>query len=185
MPSRAPTLDRRELNRALLARQLLLARRKATAASTIERLVGMQAQAPNLPYVGLWARVQGFQPAELSRLIERRAAVRISLMRNTIHLVTRRDALGIKPMFMRLGERGFLRGSPWGRGMRAGELAPIVETGREIMAEKPRTIAELARKLGEKYPGRDGLPWRMASVTWCRSYLRRRAACGAGTARSR
>ena len=156
MPSRVPTLDNRALNRALLARQMLLTRRQATAAFTIERLVGMQAQAPNLPYVGLWARLQSFQATELSRLIERRAAVRISLMRNTIHLVTKRDALGMKPMFMRLGERGFLRGSPWGRGMREGDLTSIVDVGREIMAEKPRTIAELARQLGQRYPEKDG-----------------------------
>jgi hypothetical protein len=157
VPSRVPTLDRRALNRALLARQLLLSRRRATAASTIERLVGMQAQAPNLPYVGLWARLQGFRPGELSRLIERRAAVRISLMRNTIHLVTTRDAFGIKPMFMRFGERGFLRGSPWGRAMREGDLASIVDVGREIMGERPRTIADLARELGRRFPDRDAL----------------------------
>ena len=157
MHSRAPVLDRLALNRALLARQLLLDRRKASAASTIERLVGMQAQAPNLPYVGLWARLQGFRPDELSRMIEKRTAVRISLMRNTIHLVTTRDAFAIKPMFMRLGERGFLRGSPWGRGMREGDLAAIVDVGREIMAEKPRTISELARELGRRFPGRDGV----------------------------
>jgi hypothetical protein len=155
--SRAPILDRRALNRALLARQLLLERRKASAASTIERLVGMQAQAPNLPYVGLWARLQGFRPDELSRLIEKRSAVRISLMRNTIHLVTTRDAFRIKPMFMRLGERGFLRGSPWGRGMREGDVAAIVDVGREIMAEKPRTISELSKELGRRFPGRDGV----------------------------
>jgi len=136
---------------------MLLERRRASAASTVERLVGMQAQAPNLPYVGLWARLQGFVPEQLSRLIERRDAVRISLMRNTIHLVTTRDALGLKPMFMRLGERGFLRGSPWGRGMREGDLSSISITGREIMAERPRTIAELARELGRRYPGRDGV----------------------------
>jgi len=156
VPSRVPILDRRALNRALLARQLLLERRKATAASTIERLVGMQAQAPNLPYVGLWARLHDFQPAELSRLIERRAAVRISLMRNTIHLVTTRDALGIKPMFMRLGERGFLRGSPWGRTFREGELEPVIEAGSKFMGERPRTIAELARELKGRFPEHDG-----------------------------
>ena len=156
MPLRVPTLDRRALNRALLARQLLLERRDAPAAATIERLVGMQGQAPNLPYVGLWARLKRFQTDELSRMVERRQAVRISLMRNTIHLVTTRDAFGIKPMFMRLGERGFLRGSPWGRAFGAGELAPVIKAGREIMSERPRTIAELARELKKRFPDHDG-----------------------------
>jgi hypothetical protein len=117
----------------------------------------MQAQAPNLPYVGLWARLQGFRHDELSRLVEKRAVVRMSLMRNTIHLVTRRDAFGMKPMFLRLGERGFLRGSPWGRGMRRADLEAIGRAGREIMAERPRTIADLAKELGKKFPDRDGV----------------------------
>jgi winged helix DNA-binding protein len=157
VPQRAPILDRRALNRALLARQLLVERKRATAAATIERLVGMQAQAPNLPYVGLWTRLQGFRHQELSRLVEKREAVRISLMRNTIHLVTTRDALGMKPMFMRLGERGFLRGSPWGKGLREADLGSIVKAGREVMAEKPRTIADLARELGRRFPDLDGV----------------------------
>jgi len=148
-------LDRRALNRALLARQLLLGRRRASAALTIERLVGMQAQAPNLPYVGLWARLSGFRHQELSRLIESKAAVRMSLMRNTIHLVTARDAAGLKPLFMPLAERGYMHGSPWGRDMREADLAAIQRAGREIMGEKPRTVAELARLLAQKFPGRD------------------------------
>jgi len=148
-------LSRRALNRALLARQLFLERRRASAAATIERLVGMQAQAPNLPYVGLWARLTGFRHQELSRLVESRAAVRISLMRNTIHLVTTRDAFGLKPLFTPLHERGFMHGSPWGRGLKDGDLASIQQAGREIMAEKPRTVAELARILAERFPGRD------------------------------
>jgi len=157
VPARVPTLDRRSLNRALLARQLLLERRRASASATIERLVGMQAQAPNLPYVGLWARLEGFRHEELSRLVERRAAVRISLMRNTIHLITARDAFGLKPLFMRLGERGFLRGSPWGRGMRDADMAAISRAGREIMAERPRTVADLAKELQKRFPDGDGV----------------------------
>jgi winged helix DNA-binding protein len=149
--------DRRALNRALLARQMLLERRRMAAAAAIEHLVGMQAQAPNLPYVGLWARLRGFRTDELSRLVETREAVRLSLMRNTIHLVTRRDALGIKPLFMRLGARGFLHGSPWGRQLGEADMDAIARAGAEIMGEKPRTVADLAKQLGRRYPGRDGV----------------------------
>ena len=157
MAPREKVLDRTALNRALLARQLLLERKPMSAAATIEHLVGMQAQAPNLPYVGLWSRLRGFRHEELSRLVETRKAVRLSLMRNTIHLVTARDAFRLKPLFMRLGERGFLRGSPWGRGFRAGELEPLARAGAEIMGEKPRTVAELSRLLTQRFPDRDGL----------------------------
>jgi hypothetical protein len=155
--SSAPVLDRRALNRALLARQLLFERRRATAASTIERLVGMQAQAPNLPYVGLWARLTGFRHEELSRLVESRQAVRISLMRNTIHLVTARDAFALKPLFTPFGERGFIHGSPWGRRMKEEDLRAVRSAGAELMSEKPRTVADLARQLGQRFPGRDSL----------------------------
>lgn len=153
--SSAPVLDRRALNRALLARQLLLGRRRESAAKTIERLVGMQAQAPNLPYVGLWARLEGFRHDELSKLMETRAAVRISLMRNTIHLVTARDAFALKPLFGPLGERGYVRGSPWGRGIKPEDVKAIRVSGAEIMGEKPHTVAALTKRLQELFPGRD------------------------------
>src|SRR5258706_2802687 len=156
MAQRAQVVDRRALNRALLARQLLLERRRASAAATIERLVGMQGQAPNLPYIGLWARLEGFRTQELSRLMETRAAVRISLMRNTIHLVTTRDAVGLKPLFTPLGERGYIRGSPWGRNMRDVDFEPIHKAANEIMAERPRTIAELSKLLAQRFPEHDG-----------------------------
>jgi hypothetical protein len=155
--SSTPVLDGRALNRALLARQLLLERRNASAAATIERLVGMQAQAPNLPYVGLWARLTGFRHEELSRLVESRKAVRISLMRNTIHLVTARDAFALKPLFTPFGERGFIHGSPWGRAMKEEDLRAIRSVGADLMSERPRTIADLARQLGQHFPGRDSL----------------------------
>jgi len=126
-----------------------------TVSAAVEHLVGMQAQAPNMPYVGLWTRLAGFRTEQLSRLVESRAAVRMSLHRNTIHLVTARDAFGLKPLFMNLAERGYLRGSPWGREMRQADLGALQAAGREILGAKPRTVAELAKLLKMKFPDRD------------------------------
>jgi hypothetical protein len=157
VPRPPEVLDRRALNRALLARQMLLRPVRLSAASAIERLVGMQAQAPSLPYVGLWARLQGFQPDELSRLVQSRRAVRTTIMRNTIHLVTARDALRLKPLFQPLHERGFFRGSPWGRNLKTMNPDALLAAGREIMGERPHTIAELARLLAPRFPDHDAL----------------------------
>jgi hypothetical protein len=68
-------------------------RSRTPALELVERLVGMQAQVPSNPYVALWARLEHFQPEELSGLIAERLAVRAQLMRGTIHLVSARDAL--------------------------------------------------------------------------------------------
>jgi hypothetical protein len=148
-------LDRRALNRALLARQLLLEQSTGSVSATLERLVGMQAQAPNLPYVGLWSRLVDFRPEQLSHLVETRRAVRTSLMRNTIHLVTTRDALGLKPLFQPLHERGYLKGSPWGRGRTLADMTEVLAAGRELMHDRPRTVAELGRLLAQRFPGQD------------------------------
>ncbi|MGH2654505.1 MAG: DNA glycosylase AlkZ-like family protein, partial [Actinomycetota bacterium] len=103
--TRGEVLDRRSLNRALLERQLLSRRRRASAADAIERLLGMQGQNPLDPYVGLWARLDRFRPEHLSGLIAERRAVRMPLMRATIHLVTSEDALGLRAVVRPVLER--------------------------------------------------------------------------------
>jgi hypothetical protein len=81
----------RELNRATLARQLLLERKRLSPTALIERLVGMQAQAARAPYVGIWTRATGFRREALERELERGTVVKSNVMRQTLHLVTRRD----------------------------------------------------------------------------------------------
>jgi hypothetical protein len=146
-------LGPRALNRALLARQGLLARGPCSAAETIEHLVGLQAQAPDAPYVGLWSRLEGFEAAELAALVETRAAVRTPLMRSTIHLVSARDALALRPLLQPMLEQRFA-GSAFESvdGLDAGAFAAAA---RELLEERPRTRAELGRLLGERWPDRD------------------------------
>ena len=86
----------RALNRALLARQHLLARADGSVLDLVEHLVGLQAQEPQEPYVGVWSRLHGFAPAQLSGLLEARTAVRTLLMRRTLHLVSARDCLALR-----------------------------------------------------------------------------------------
>src|SRR5215213_5922378 len=81
-------LSSRALNRALLERQLLLRRETVRVSEALEHLVGLQAQNPNGPYIGLWSRLEGFHPDDLAGMIDRRLVVRIALMRWPLHVVT-------------------------------------------------------------------------------------------------
>jgi hypothetical protein len=85
------TLTRRELNRAVLARQLLLERGDLPLPSALERVGGLQAQYAPSMYVGLWSRLAGFERSALTAALERRAVVQATLMRVTIHLVAPAD----------------------------------------------------------------------------------------------
>src|SRR5918998_6488562 len=89
MPQRVLTL--RALNRATLARQLLLQRRRLSPTAVIERLVGMQAQWPSAPYVGIWTRTASFRRDSLERELARGTVIKATVMRQTLHLVTLRD----------------------------------------------------------------------------------------------
>jgi hypothetical protein len=154
-------LSRRALNRALLERQLLLHRSKMSAKDAIEQLVGMQAQVPSDPYVGLWARLDGFQTDDLARLISERRAVRIGLMRGTVHLVTARDAIAMAPVVQSIFERVFLGargdvGVPTFTSRLAGvDLKALLAAGRKLVDESPRSAAELRPLLKKRWPDRD------------------------------
>lgn len=147
-------LSRRALNRALLERQLLLRRTKLSAAKTVELLVGMQAQVPLDPYTALWSRLEGFRPEELSGLIERRRAVRMPLLRSTLHLVTARDCLALRPVIQPVLEAVF-SASAFARNLSGLDVAEILTAGRALLAERPRTTAAMRAALAERWPDRD------------------------------
>ena len=147
-------LDRRSLNRALLERQMLLCRRKLPAKDAIEHLVGMQAQAPNPPYVGLWTRLEDFRHDELARLILDRRVVRIALMRNTIHLVTARDCLALRPLVQPIFDRDLSSNHSHGAALKGMDLDELASAGRALLEERPLTGKELGRLLAERWPDR-------------------------------
>jgi hypothetical protein len=148
-------LTLRELNRATLERQMLVRRQKLPAAEAIEHLVGLQAQAPNPPYVGLWTRLEGFHPDELARLITDRRAVRIALMRNTIHLVTARDCLKLRPLLQPVFDRALYANRTHRAGIDGMDVEAVVAAGRALLEERPRTAKALGELLQERWPNRD------------------------------
>jgi hypothetical protein len=148
-------LTRRELNRSLLERQMLLRRVELPAIDVVERLVGMQAQVPTDPYTALWSRIEGFRPEELSQLIADRRAVRaVGLMRTTIHLVSARDALAIRPLLQPVLDRAW-RYSPFARRLAGAEVDDVVAAGLELLAERPYVATELGKRLQERWPDAD------------------------------
>jgi hypothetical protein len=154
-PARGTVISNRGLNRALLERQLLLRRHRLPILATVERLVGMQAQVPTSPYFGLWSRLQGFRPEALGALLTERKVVRLAMMRATLHLVTARDCLSLRPVLQAAADRTFKVGSPFGRALEGLDLDQVVAAGRALLAERPRTLAELRTALGARWPDRD------------------------------
>ena len=144
-------LGTRALNRALLARQHLLTRAEGPVLDLLEHLVGLQAQEPQEPYVGVWSRLRGFAPADdLSGLLVRREAVRVLLMRRTLHLVSARDCLRLRrlhdPMLV-ARMRGTL-----GRRLPGVDEEELAAAGRPLFAAAPSTLTEVARAIGDRWP---------------------------------
>jgi Winged helix DNA-binding domain len=147
-------LGQRALNRALLERQMLLHRADTTALAAIGHLAGMQAQAPNAPYVGLWTRLAGFRADQLAALLAERAVVRTHLMRNTIHLVTAHDGVAMRGLMQPFLDRSYAR-SPFARNLAGVDVPALLGAGRALLLDRPRTRDELGRLLERQWPGRD------------------------------
>jgi hypothetical protein len=148
---REPTLTLRALNRATLARQMLLAREPIAVTAAIERLVGLQAQLPRPPFIGLWSRVAGFRRADLVDRIERREVVRATMMRGTLHLATARDYNALRATIqpaLTQGMRAILR-------QRADDLDidRLVATAHDFFAAKPQTFDALRPFLAGRSAG--------------------------------
>ncbi len=143
-------LSTRALNRALLARQMLLERVRKPALEAIDFLVGLQAQEPKDPYVGLWSRLEGFDPGEVESLLLERQVARAPLMRGTIHLSTARDCLDLRPLMKPVYDRGLK--SNFAKRLPGLDLDQLAEAGRALLSGEPRTFAELRGELGSRWP---------------------------------
>jgi Winged helix DNA-binding domain len=143
VPAPERVLTERELNRALLARQLLLERARLPLPRALERVGGIQAQYAPSMYIGLWSRLDGFERDALTRALERRTVVQGTLMRTTIHLVSPRDYW---PFAVALRERRSARARVYKVGEREFERAAA--RVRAFLAHGPKRDSEIAAALG-------------------------------------
>jgi len=146
-------LTLRELNRTLLARQLLLARVSLSPVAAIERLIGLQGQVANAPYIGLWTRLRGFQHDDLSRAIEQRKVVKATVMRATLHLFSATDYLRFRRVLQPPLSRSLTSVST--NRMAGIDIEQVAAEARVHMEEQPRTFAELRDLLVASHPGAD------------------------------
>ncbi|NUP01479.1 MAG: winged helix DNA-binding domain-containing protein [Nonomuraea sp.] len=148
-----PLISRRALNRATLDRQLLLRRTDKSVPDVVEHLGGLQAQTPHTWYVGLWNRIEGFAPGDASDLLAGHELVRIALQRSTIHLVTARDCLAMRPLLQVVTER--MTRTTFGKRLAGVDLDELAATGRALLEERAMTFADLGRALAERWPDND------------------------------
>lgn len=149
--TQAPVLGTRALNRATLARQLLLDRSDLPARDAVAHLCGLQAQEPQEPFTGLWSRLRTFQPGELSELLVDRHVVRTHLMRRTVHLVTAEDVLAWRARHDAMLRQRVL--GVYRRELAGVDLGELAAAGRAVLADgEPRSMAELARAVADRWP---------------------------------
>jgi hypothetical protein len=146
-------LTLRELNRTILARQMLLSRDSGAATEAVSRLVGLQAQSAMAPFVGLWTRVEGLSREEVAGLIEDKIIIKATMMRGTLHLVTAADYLEFRSTLQPVLDAalaGILKG-------RADDLdvPKLLKAAKPFLEESPRSFAELTKMAEKLLPGTD------------------------------
>ena len=142
-------MSARAVNRATLARQMLVERADVSGVEAVGRLVGMQGQEPKHPYVGLWSRLDGFEEAELDRAVAERDVVRATLFRGTLHLVTAADYLRFRTTVSPVLEAGLKVLGDRGEGL---EPAKVVAAAKKLLAKEPLTFTEVRDALQKQYP---------------------------------
>jgi hypothetical protein len=145
-------LSHRRLNRTLLQRQHLLARTDLEPLALTEHLLGLQAQDPLPPYLSLAARIEGFDPLALSRPLEERTAVRVLLMRGTIHLVTAADALRLRALVQPMLDQ-VTRNSATSRPAADVPRDVLATAARDAFTDGPLSFKALGERLAERFPG--------------------------------
>ena len=145
----ADTLTLRALNRATLARQLLLARAELPVVAALERLGGLQAQEPKPAYAALWTRLVGFRRDALHAALEQREAVRGTMMRATLHIVSAADYAALRPALQPMLD-GAMEGVLRQRG--AVDVAQVVPEARKLLRKRAYTFNDLRAALAERFP---------------------------------
>jgi hypothetical protein len=146
-------LTLRSLNRATLARQMLLGRERVKPLRAIERLAGLQAQWPKPPHVGLWSRVEGFRREDLLRLLQGREAVRATMMRGTLHVVSAKDYVALRQALQPMLTRGMLAAlRERARGI---DIDAVAAIARKCLEGGPQTFDQIRGALASVHPDAD------------------------------
>jgi Winged helix DNA-binding domain len=148
----ARVLNQRVLNRSLLKRQHLLARVRMPALAMTEHLIGLQAQDPLPPYLSLWNRLDGFDPDEISTALTDRTAVRVLLMRGTIHLVTAADCRELRPLVQPMLDK-ITRNSEASKGAQNAPRDELASAAHDVLGEGALSLKALGERLAERFPG--------------------------------
>jgi hypothetical protein len=145
-------LTRRALSRATLARQMLLARETVSALDAVGRLVALQAQLARPPHIGLWSRLAGFRREDLNRLLFRKDVVRATMMRGTLHLLTRQDYAAFRTVLQPSLTEGLRAVGKRAEGL---DLERLAAAGKKFFAKGPQSFEAMREVFAQADPGGD------------------------------